>query len=116
MNLKWSWTIGGEKSDWHSATVLDETMDTKNHWTGVRLYEDLKVKPIKVDEGVPITIVVHSDDKDYPVWLVVYGSEDDQKGIDGQEFDFFADTAKDYSSSYTCQNHGQIPFILYSKV
>ena len=52
-------------------------MDTTNHSTGVRLYEDLKVKPIKVDEGVPITIIVQSDDKDYPVWLVVYGSEDD---------------------------------------
>ena len=62
MNLKWMWIIGEEKSEWHSATVLDGNMDTKDHWTEVRLLENLKVKPIKVDEGVPITIVVQSDD------------------------------------------------------
>ena len=54
-------------------------MDPEHKWTEVRFVENLNIQPIKVGEGVSITIIVQSQDKNYPVWLVVYGSEDDQK-------------------------------------
>ena len=119
MDINYAWDIDGKRSDWHYMRVLNEKMEKDDKWQSISLQDDLGVKPILVDAGTPIHILVQSPPgtPQYPCWIGQNGNLDWQRrfvDIFKQEMDFEAH-ASEYNTSETTQSWGQIPFILYQK-
>lgn len=58
MNLKYKWEIDGQQTEWYDRTVLEEDMDQEENWTKINITKDFGVKPIVVNAGQSIHIMV----------------------------------------------------------
>lgn len=123
----YQWKIGDDTSEWHTKSFPpSEMIDMGNPASGysgtlhahdVNLKEDFGVKPIMVDEGQVITILIKSpqDTERVEPYYGYSGSADDRKKIEGQEYEDFEIKDSDLNRNYTSVDCGQVPYILYNK-
>ena len=81
----------------------------------VSLKNDFGVKPIIVDQGQAVTIVLRSESTQ-PVFYGYSGGPDQRKKIEGQEFEDFDIKESELNRMYTWADYGQFPYIAYNKV
>lgn len=92
MNLKYSWEIDGQKTEWYERTVLEEEMDQEENWAKINITKDFGVNPIVVEAGQSVHILVQAQDgcenNRYEVWVGDQGYPNDIEKIEGQEIEF----------------------------
>ena len=84
----------------------------------VLLKDDFGVKPIVVDEGQWIHILLKSpqDTERSNAYYGHSGDPNERKKVEGQEFDDFEIKDSDFNTNYSYSSYGQVPYILYNKI